>query len=290
MTAMKKIGFIGIGIMGKSMVRNLMKAGYDVSVYNRTKSKAEDVIAEGAHWCENAGQCAFQQDIVISIVGFPKDVEEVYFGPAGIIANAKPGAYIIDMTTTTPKLSVRIYEEAKKKGVFALDAPVSGGDTGAKNGTLAIMVGGDKEAFDACLPVFQAMGKNIMYEGKAGCGQHCKAANQIALCGTLASCAEAITYAEKNGLDPKVMLDTISTGAAGSWQLDNNGRKMLVEDYKPGFMIDHYIKDLRIAEEGAKDAGFELPIVEKVLAMFLKLQEEGDGRLGTQAIIKEYNK
>ena len=183
---MKKIGFIGVGIMGKSMVRNLRKAGYEVAIYTRTKAKAEDVIAEGAVWCDTAAECAKGRDVVITIVGYPKDVEEVYFGDNGIIANADPGTYVIDMTTTSPRLAVRIWEEAEKAGLHAVDAPVTGGDTGAKAGTLTILAGGKKEDFDACVPVFEAMGKNINYEGKAGNGQHTKMCNQIAIAGALA--------------------------------------------------------------------------------------------------------
>ena len=285
---MKKIGFIGVGVMGRSMVRNLRKKGFEVSIYTRTKSKAEDIIAEGAIWCDSVKECVQGKDVVITIVGFPKDVEEVYFGEGGIIRNVPEGATIIDMTTTSPKLSERIYAEAKERGVFALDAPVSGGDTGAQKGTLAIMVGGDKEAFDAQQDVFAAMGTNIVYEGGPGMGQHCKMANQIALAGTLASCCEAITYARKVGLDTRTMLDTISTGAAGSWQMSNNGYKILDENYDPGFFVYHFIKDMKIAREEIEDRESMLPILSDVLALFEKLDEEGGGRLGTQALIKVY--
>ena len=285
---MKKIGFIGVGVMGSSMVRNLRKKGFEVSIYTRTKSKAEDIIAEGAVWCDSVKECAQGKDVVITIVGFPKDVEEVYFGEGGIIRNVPEGATIIDMTTTSPKLSERIYAEAKERGVFALDAPVSGGDTGARKGTLAIMVGGDKEAFDAQQDVFAAMGTNIVYEGGPGMGQHCKMANQIALAGTLASCCEAITYARKVGLDTRTMLDTISTGAAGSWQMSNNGYKILDDNYDPGFFVYHFIKDMKIAREEIEDREGMLPILNDVLALFEKLDEEGGSRLGTQALIKVY--
>ena len=285
---MKKIGFVGVGVMGKSMVRNLRKNGFEVSIYTRTKSKVEDVIAEGAIWCDTVKECAAGKDVVITIVGFPKDVEEVYFGEGGIIANVPVGATIIDMTTTSPKLSQRIYAAAKERGVLALDAPVSGGDIGAQKGTLAIMVGGDKEAFDAQQDVFQAMGTNIVYEGGPGMGQHCKMANQIALAGTLASCCEAITYARKVGLDTRTMMDTISTGAAGSWQMSNNGYKILDDNFDPGFFVYHYIKDMKIAVEEMGDRGVNLPILDDVLGMFRKLDEEGGSKMGTQALIKVY--
>lgn len=286
---MKKIGFIGVGIMGKSMVRNLRKAGYEVSIYTRTKAKVEDVIAEGARWCDTVAECAKGQDVVITIVGYPKDVEEDYFGESGIIANADKGTYLIDMTTTSPKLAVRIYEEAMKAGLYALDAPVTGGDTGAKAGTLTILAGGDKEVFDACLPVLEAMGKNINYEGKAGNGQHTKMCNQIAIAGALAGACEAMVYAKKVGLDVDVMLKSISTGAAGSAQMNNVASKALVNNFEPGFFLKHFIKDMSLADEEAKDVSAELTVLEDVLSMCRELEAEGMGDLGTQALIKHYN-
>ncbi|HCO28465.1 MAG TPA: oxidoreductase, partial [Lachnospiraceae bacterium] len=260
----------------------------EVSIYTRTKEKADEVIEEGAIWCDTVAECAKEKDVVITIVGYPKDVEEVYFGEAGIIANAKEGAYLIDMTTTSPKLSSRIYEEAKAVGKKALDAPVSGGDTGAKNGTLSIMVGGDKEDFDACYSVFEAMGSNILYEGKAGFGQHTKMANQIAIAGAVTGVAEAIAYGEAAGLDVRTMLDSIMAGAAGSWQMSNNGPKMISEDYAPGFFIKHYIKDMKIAVEEAKARGKELGVLELVLKLYEAMDEMGMGDLGTQAVIEAY--
>ncbi len=285
---MNKIAFIGVGVMGKSMVRNLMKKGFEVSIYSRTKSKALDVINEGAIWCENIRECVKDKDAVITIVGYPKDVEEVYFGEDGIINNSNKGTYIIDMTTTSPKLSVKIYEEGKRKGLIALDAPVSGGDVGAKNGTLSIMVGGDKEAFESCKAIFEAMGTNIIYEGKAGCGQHTKMANQIALAGAIAGVCEAITYAKSTGLDIQTMLDSISKGAAGSWQMDNMAPRMLKGDFNPGFFIKHYIKDMNIASEEAEEKDINLNVLESVLDMYKTLERDGLGDLGTQALIKYY--
>lgn len=286
---MKKIGFIGVGIMGKSMVRNLRKAGYEVSIYTRTKEKVEDVISEGAIWCNTVAECAKGQDVVITIVGYPKDVEEVYFGENGIIANADQGTYLIDMTTTSPKLAVRIYEAAKKEGLKALDAPVTGGDTGAKAGTLTILAGGEKEDFDACMPVFEAMGKNINYEGAAGNGQHTKMCNQIAIAGALAGACEAMVYAKKVGLDVGVMLKSISTGAAGSAQMNNVASKALDDNFDPGFFLKHFIKDMSLADEEARDVSTELPVLEEVLSMCRELEAEGMGDLGTQALIKHYN-
>ncbi len=286
---MKKIGFIGVGIMGKSMVRNLRKAGYEVSIYTRTKAKVEDVIAEGAIWCDTVAECAKGRDAVITIVGYPKDVEEVYFGETGIIANADRGTYLIDMTTTSPKLAVQIYEEAQKAGMYAVDAPVTGGDTGAKAGTLTILAGGDRAAFDACLPVFEAMGKNINYEGKAGNGQHTKMCNQIAIAGALAGACEAMVYAKKVGLDVDVMLKSISTGAAGSAQMNNVASKALDDNFQPGFFLKHFIKDMSLADEEARGVSTELTVLEDVLSMCRELEAEGMGDLGTQALIKYYN-
>lgn len=285
---MKKIGFIGVGIMGKSMVRNLRKAGYEVAIYTRTKDKAEDVIAEGAVWCDTAAECAKGRDVVITIVGYPKDVEEVYFGDNGIIANADPGTYVIDMTTTSPRLAVRIWEEAEKAGLHAIDAPVTGGDTGAKAGTLTILAGGKKEDFDACVPVFEAMGKNINYEGKAGNGQHTKMCNQIAIAGALAGACEAMVYAKNTGLDVDTMLKSISTGAAGSAQMNNVASKAAKDDYAPGFFLKHFIKDMGIADEEALAADTRLGVLEDVLGIAKKLESEGMGDLGTQALIKYY--
>lgn len=284
----KNVGFIGAGVMGKSMIRNLMKKGFQVTVYSRTKSKAEEIIAEGAIWRNSAAECTKGQDVIITIVGFPKDVEETYFGEKGIIANSEDNAILIDMTTSSPKLAAKIYDEAKAAGKHALDAPVSGGDSGAKAGTLSIMVGGDKDIFEQAMPVFEAMGTNIIYEGAAGCGQHTKMANQIALTGCIAGVCEAITYARKTGLDIQTMLDSISAGAAGSWQMSNMAPRMLKGDFDPGFFIKHYIKDMNIATEEGREAGADLSISEAVLAIYKDLEAKGLGDLGTQALLKHY--
>ncbi|OEF97106.1 NAD(P)-dependent oxidoreductase [Desulfuribacillus alkaliarsenatis] len=287
---MKKIGFIGVGVMGKSMVRNLMKNGFEVTIYTRTKSKVEDVISEGAIWCDDVAACSKGQDAIITIVGYPKDIDEVYFGEEGILNSAKSGAYVIDMTTTSPKQSISIYNKAKEKGLFALDAPVSGGDVGAKNGTLSIMVGGDKEAFEACKPIFKSLGKNIIYEGAAGAGQHTKMANQIAIAGAIAGVVEAMSYAKSVGLDVQTMLDSISQGAAGSWQMTNMAPRILKGDLDPGFFLKHFIKDMGIAVDEADDVELNLEVLKNVLNMYKKLEEQGLGDLGTQALIKYYER
>ncbi|MBE7718298.1 MAG: NAD(P)-dependent oxidoreductase [Lacrimispora celerecrescens] len=285
---MKKIGFIGIGIMGKSMVRNLMKAGYEVAVYTRTRSKAEDIISEGAIWCEDVRACSKGRDAVITIVGYPQDVEEVYFGEKGIIANADKGTCLIDMTTTSPKLAVRIYEDARKAGLTALDAPVTGGDTGAREGTLTILAGGGRETFDRCLPVFEAMGKVIRYEGKAGNGQHTKMCNQIAIAGAISGVCEAMVYAKANGLDVGVMVDSIATGAAGSAQLNAMAPRILSGNFAPGFFIKHFIKDMKLAAEEAEAAGISLGVLDHVLSMYETMAASGLGDEGTQALVKYY--
>ncbi len=284
------IAFIGIGVMGRGMVANLLKAGNDVQVYSRRRESAQEVVAQGAVWHDSIKGCVREADVVITMVGFPKDVEEVYFGQGGIILSAKPGATLIDMTTTSPKLAERIYSVAKEKGLQALDAPVSGGDTGARNGTLAIMVGGDEDAFLRCAPVFEAMGKTIRYAGSAGKGQHTKMANQIVIAGAVSGVAEAIAYAKAAGLDVNEMLGTITGGAAGSWQLANNGPKMAEGDYRPGFYIKHFIKDMSLAHEEAADRGLSLPVLDTALAAYRQLADEGYGDEGTQAIIRKYDK
>ncbi len=286
---MQRIGFIGVGVMGKPMVRNLMKYGYEVQIYTRTKSKVLDVISEGVAWRDSVAECVKDVDIVMTMVGYPKDVEEVYFGENGILNNVRKGTILIDFTTTSPKLSKRIYEAGKQKGLYVLDAPVSGGDTGARNATLSIMVGGDQDVFDRCYPVFKALGTNIIYEGPAGSGQHTKIANQIAIAGAIAGVCEALAYGRAAGLDLQTMLKSISAGAAGSWQMSNLAPKMIEGDFEPGFFIKHFIKDMQIAREEALDNEINLVILEKVLAMYRELADKTDsGDLGTQALIKYY--
>lgn len=284
---MKKIGFVGLGIMGKSMTRNLMKAGYELHIFARTRAKVEDVIREGAIFHPSVGECVEEVEAMISIVGYPADVEEVYFGEKGILNSAKPGTYVIDMTTSSPKLAKRIYESAKEKGIYALDAPVTGGDTGAKNGTLSILVGGDKADYEACHAVFEAMGTNINYEGGPGCGQHTKMANQIMIAGTLSGVCEAMSYAKAQGLNLQTLLDSVATGAAGSKQLDAFGEKIMNGDYAPGFFMKHFIKDMNLAVEEANAQGLNLKILKQVLANYRTLEAEY-GDMGTQALIKFY--
>ena len=280
----KKIAFIGVGVMGKFMVSNLLRNGFEVSIYARNKAKVEDSIKEGAIFCETIKECVQNKDTIITIVGYPKDVEEVYLSQEGIINSASQNSYLIDMTTTTPTLSVKIHEEAKKKNLKALDAPVSGGDIGAKNATLSIMVGGEKEDFEACKKLFEAMGKTIVYAGNAGSGQHTKMANQIAIAGVMAGVSEAIAYGKKMGLDIPTMLASISNGAAQSFHLTNNAPKMYKREFEPGFYIKHMVKDLKIANQEMPN----LKVLKDVLEIYETLEKNGDGDLGTQAICKYY--
>ena len=286
---MRKIGFIGVGIMGRSMVRNLMKAGYEVHIYARTKAKVEDVISEGAVFHDSIAECVKDRDAVITIVGFPQDVEEVYFDSGNILDSASPGTYLIDMTTTSPMLAEKIFEEGTKRGFHVLDAPVTGGDTGAKEGTLSILVGGERQDYEACLRLFEAMGTNINYEGKAGSGQHCKLANQIMIAGTLSGVCEALTYAKEKGLDPDTFMKSVATGAAGSRQLDLYGPKIIAGDYAPGFFMKHFIKDMKLALIEANKSGIDLGVLSQVLANCEELEAEGCGELGTQALMKFYD-
>ncbi|GAJ38836.1 putative 2-hydroxy-3-oxopropionate reductase [Parageobacillus caldoxylosilyticus NBRC 107762] len=285
---MKAIGFIGLGVMGKSMARHLLKAGYPLLVYTRTKEKANDLIEEGAVWKETVAELAKEADVVITMVGYPQDVEEVYFGDEGILANAKEGTYVIDMTTSTPTLAKKIYQEAKKRNIYALDAPVSGGDIGARQGTLTIMVGGDEEVFSACKPILERLGTNIILHGKAGAGQHTKMCNQIAIASNMIGVCEALAYAKCSGLDPFKVLESISQGAAGSWSLSNLAPRMLSGDFKPGFYVKHFIKDMKIALEEAEKMNLQLPGLELAKSMYEELAKAGEENSGTQALYKRY--
>jgi 3-hydroxyisobutyrate dehydrogenase len=286
---MKKIAWIGTGVMGNSMVSHLIKAGYPVSIYTRSKEKADN-LKDKATVVDSIALAVKDADVVITMVGYPKDVESVYTGQQGVFEHVKKGALCIDMTTSSPTLAGQLYESAQSYGLRMLDAPVSGGDIGAKNATLSIMVGGDLHDFDEAAELFAFMGKSVTYIGKAGAGQHCKMANQIAVAGNIAAICESLYYARNAGVDPTIVLSAISGGAAGSWQVSNNGPKILTENYEPGFYIHHFIKDLTLAEEEAGKADISLPVVHQVLALYRQLLEEGYGQLGTQALIKAYRK
>ncbi|MBC2020271.1 NAD(P)-dependent oxidoreductase [Listeria booriae] len=287
---MKKIGFIGVGVMGASMVRNLMAAGVEVHIYTRTKSKAESVIQEGAIWHETPQDLAPLVDVLITMVGYPTDVEELYLAEDGLLTTLRSGAIAIDMTTSSPNLAKQITEEGKALNIAVLDAPVSGGDIGAKNGTLTIMVGGEKEAFEAAEPVLNAMGQSVILQGTAGAGQHTKMVNQIAIASNMIGVTEALCYAKKAGLDPEKVLASISGGAAGSWSLSNLIPRVLQDDFAPGFFIKHFIKDMRIALDEAKQMNLELPGLALAEQMYQQLADAGFAEDGTQALIKHYEK
>ncbi|ERI07514.1 NAD(P)-dependent oxidoreductase [Aneurinibacillus aneurinilyticus] len=280
------IGFIGTGVMGKSMAGHLLTAGYPVHVYNRTKAKAEDLISSGAVWNDTVAELSSEADVIITMVGYPKDVEETYLGEDGILAHAKEDAYVIDMTTSSPMLAKKIYEAAKQKNIHALDAPVSGGDIGAREARLAIMVGGDEAAFEAVRPIFEKMGANIIYQGSAGAGQHTKMCNQIAIASGMIGVCEAMVYAKRAGLDPENVLKSISTGAAGSWSLSNLAPRMLKGDFEPGFYIKHFIKDMSIALEAAEEMGMMTPGLKLTKSLYDELAEKGEENKGTQALYR----
>jgi 3-hydroxyisobutyrate dehydrogenase len=283
-----KIGFIGVGVMGRSMVRNLVKNGFEVLIYARNKEKVQDLVAEGLVLVTTIKELVQSSDVVITIVGFPYDVQEVYFDPDKIINNAKPNTILIDMTTSSPTLAEKIYEAARAKGLSSLDCPVTGGDLGAKNGTLTIFVGGDKEVYEKVLPILKAMGTTIAYVGGPGTGQHAKLANQIAIAGAITAVSEMIAYAKANGLDPKALIDVWASGSAGSWQMKNNAPRALNGDLKPGFFIKHFIKDMNLALEEAQDKELQLKMLKTVRDMFQELADRGYQDLGTQAIIDYY--
>jgi len=284
---MKKIGFIGVGVMGQPMVKHLKNNGYEVSIYTRTKEKVLPLLDEGIIWHDSIKECIKDKDVIMSMVGYPKDVEEIYFGENGIIENAKEGSLLIDFTTSSPRLARQIYEQAKKKKLDSLDAPVSGGDIGAKNATLSIMVGGEQDVYQKAYPLFKVLGSTINYCGPSGSGQHIKMTNQIAIAGTIAGVCEAITYGENAKLDLDIMMKCICNGAAGSWQLTNNGQNILNQNFNPGFYIKHFIKDMKIAKEEMEEAGIHLEVLDKVLKMYQSLNED---ELGTQALIHYYQK
>ncbi|WP_275425409.1 NAD(P)-dependent oxidoreductase [Bacillus sp. CGMCC 1.16541] len=283
-----KVGFIGIGVMGKSMASHLLKAGFSLYVYTRTKEKAKALLDNGAVWKESVAEIAKECDVILTMVGYPKDVEETYLGAEGLLYHAKPGAYLIDMTTSEPSLAIRIYEEGKKKNIHVLDAPVSGGDVGARDARLTIMVGGEEGVFEACKPVLERLGTNIILQGKAGAGQHTKMCNQITIASTMMGVSEAMVYAEKAGLDPEKVLSSIATGAAGSWSLDNLAPRMIAQNFEPGFYIKHFIKDMNIALKEAK--ALEMPTHGLALAkqLYEQLAKQGEENSGTQALYKLY--
>ena len=280
-----RIGWIGTGIMGAPMCDHLMKAGYRATVYTRTREKAQPLIDAGAVWAQTPAAVVEASDIIFTMVGLPADVREVYFGDNGVLRNIRSGNIVVDMTTTEPSLAREIYAAAKEKGVSTIDAPVSGGDIGAINATLSIMVGGDKSAVDAVMPLFELMGKSIGYQGEAGSGQHTKMCNQITLSGILTGVAQALVYGYKAGLDLETLIASISKGAAGCWVLDFLAPKMRVHDFEPGFYVEHYLKDLNIAITEAQRMNLQLPGLELAIELFNRVAELGHSRSAYHAIL-----
>ncbi len=281
-----KIGFIGTGVMGSSMVRHLLNAGYDVNVYNRTKEKAMPLTEEGAVWQDTPADIARTSDIILTIVGYPSDVESVYFDRDGVFEGLAEGKIIIDMTTSTPALAIKLAEESEKIGVQSLDAPVSGGDLGAKNGTLTVMVGGKKEAFDKVHPILDTFSAALRLFGEAGSGQHTKMVNQIMVAGTMTGLTEMLVYAKAAGLNLDEVVKTVSGGAAQNWSLSNYAPRIIADDYSPGFFVKHFLKDLKIALDEAEKMDLELPATKQAYALYEKLEQNGHGDEGTQALIK----
>jgi 3-hydroxyisobutyrate dehydrogenase len=282
------IGFIGTGVMGKSMAGHLLAAGYPVQIYTRTKARAEDLLAKGAIWRDSPAELAADSSLVITMVGYPEDVETIYLGPEGLIPNAPEGALLIDMTTSSPALARRLHTEAAKRGLGCLDAPVSGGDIGAREARLSIMAGGDPADFERALPVFEKLGKNIVLQGPAGSGQHTKMANQIAIAAGMLGVCESVTYATRCGLDPERVLESICGGAAGSWSLANLAPRMIKGDFAPGFYVKHFIKDMEIAIRSAKESGVPVPGLELACELYRRLAKAGGSELGTQGLYKLY--
>lgn len=284
------IGFVGTGVMGKSIVKHLLTGGHQVTIYTRTKEKAEDLLDLGAKWAQSPGEVASQVDIIFTMVGYPSDVAEVYNSATGIFENGKDGLVVVDLTTSTPTLAIDLYNKSQSLGMSSLDAPVSGGDVGAKSGKLSIMVGGDKEVFDKLFPIFELFGEHIIYQGKAGAGQHTKMANQIAIASSMIAACEAITYAKEAKLDPEMVLQSITKGAAGSWSLTNLAPRMLKDDFEAGFYMKHFIKDMGIALDESKKMNLKLPGLEMTYAMYQSLADQGFENEGTQSLIKAYKK
>lgn len=280
------IGWIGTGVMGRSMCGHMIEAGHRVVVYNRSRSKADPLLRKGAAWCDTPREVAQQSAIVFCMVGYPRDVEQVVLGPQGILTAEVNGKVIVDMTTSRPGLATTIYDEANARGAASLDAPVSGGDIGARDATLAIMAGGDRAIFDHVLPLFRLLGKNIAYMGSPGMGQHTKMCNQVLIAGTMAGVVESLLYAQHSGLDQDAVIDVIGQGAAGSWAINNLGRRIVRKDYDPGFYIHHFVKDMGIALDEARHMNLSLPGLSLVHQFYMAAMAQGDQELGTQALYK----
>ncbi|PQO33537.1 NAD(P)-dependent oxidoreductase [Blastopirellula marina] len=279
-----KIGWIGTGVMGASMCGHLIDQGFSATVYNRTKSKAEGLIAQGATWADTPKKVAEASDVVFTIVGFPQDVREVILGDEGVLAGSKPGNVIVDMTTSEPSLAVEIAEAAQSKGVHGIDAPVSGGDIGAQEARLSIMIGGDEAVVAALMPCWEAMGKTVVHQGCPGSGQHTKMVNQTLIASGMVGVCEALLYGYKAGLNLEKMMQSVSSGAAGSWNLSNLGPRIIANNFDPGFFVEHFIKDMGIALAEARKMGIAMPGLALAEQLYQAVKAQGHGRLGTHAL------
>ncbi|WP_145299029.1 NAD(P)-dependent oxidoreductase [Planctopirus ephydatiae] len=284
-TGKTRIGWIGTGVMGRSMVGHLMNVGYTATIYTRSPEKAADLISRGAQWAATPAEVAANSDVVFSIVGFPSDVREVTLGTKGALAGAAANTVLVDMTTSEPSLAVEIYQAAKAKHVHAVDAPVSGGDIGAKNATLSIMVGGEAEVVNALQPLFTVMGKTIVHQGGPGAGQHTKMVNQILISTGMIGVCEALLYGYKAGLDLNTVMQSVGPGAAGSWSLSNLGPRMIANNFDPGFFVEHFIKDMGIALAESRRMGLSLPGLALAEQLYLSVKAKGFGRNGTHALM-----
>jgi len=279
-----RIGWIGTGVMGSSMVGHLLEAGFSATVYNRTRARADAVVERGATWADSPRAVAEASDVIFSIVGFPSDVRDVVLGENGALAGCQSDNVLVDMTTSDPSLAVEIYEAARQQGVHSVDAPVSGGDVGAQNGTLSIMIGGDQDVVDALQPCWDAMGKTIVHQGGPGAGQHTKMVNQILIATNMIGVCEAMLYGQKAGLDLPTVMQSVGSGAAGSWSLSNLGPRIMDNNFDPGFFVEHFIKDMGIALAEGKSMGLSLPGLALSHQLYLALQAQGHGRDGTHAL------
>jgi 3-hydroxyisobutyrate dehydrogenase len=280
-----KVGWIGTGVMGRWMCQHLLSKGYSATVYTRSKEKAQPLLDAGAKYADSPKSVAEQSDVIFAIVGFPTDVREVFLGSNGALAGSKSGNILVDMTTSEPSLAVEIANEAKKKGVFALDAPVSGGDVGAKNAALSIMIGGESDVVEAVKPLFECMGKTIVHQGSPGSGQHTKMVNQILIASNMIGVCEALLYGYKAGLNLETVMQSVSVGAAGSWSLNNLGPRIMARNFEPGFFVEHFIKDMGIALEEAKKMNLSLPGLALANQLYLAVKAQGFGRKGTHALM-----
>lgn len=279
-----RIGWIGTGVMGASMCGHLMAQGFEATIYTRSKEKAQSLLDQGAQWADSPKAVAKSSDVIFAIVGFPADVRAVFLGEDGALAGSKEGNILVDMTTSEPSLAVEIYDAAKAQGVHSVDAPVSGGDVGAKNGTLSIMIGGDKEVVDALQPMWDAMGQTIVHQGGAGAGQHTKMVNQTLIATNMIGVCEALLYGYKAGLDLPTVMQSVASGAAGSWSLSNLGPRIIDKNFDPGFFVEHFIKDMGIAIDEANKMGLCLPGLALSKQLYEGLKSQGHGRDGTHAL------